>query len=168
MSMLMSVYALTEADLARVLAEPGLVHALLDCEPGARAAAALPRRECALDRAWQAIHFVLTGELDGDGTGPLGFLLGGGADVGDLDLGYGPARAFRASEVAAIAQELGPVSPEVFAARLDHGAMVDEGIYGVGDDEDEDREYILGAFQELRAFVLAAVEAREGLIVALV
>lgn len=49
-----------------------------------------------LDKAWHAIHYLLTGEAD-EVPGPLGFLVSGGAPVGAIEVGYGPARAFTSS-----------------------------------------------------------------------
>src|SRR5919108_645463 len=39
-----------------------------------------------LDKAWHAIHYMLT-QSAWDGNEPLNFLVGGGAPVGDIDVG---------------------------------------------------------------------------------
>jgi hypothetical protein len=164
MGMRTSLYALREEQLRRVLAQPTLVDSLLQDEPGSRAAAALPRRECDVDKAWQAIDFVLTGTVDETST-PLGFLICGGQDIGE-DLGYGPARAFEPRDVASIAEALEPITLEEFAKRFDHPALLEEGVYAM-ENEDDDREYVFENFAALRAFVAEAKDAGEGIIIAL-
>jgi hypothetical protein len=39
------------------------------------------------DKAWHGIHFLLTGTA-GEGTPPLDFIVRGGQEVGDIDVGY--------------------------------------------------------------------------------
>lgn len=113
MSLIGHVYLLPEARIDALLAEPGLVLGVIDAaynEPG--------QGFVDLDKAWQALHYLLTG-VARDGEGPLAFLLKGGTPVGDEDLGYGPARAFRAPEVAAIADALANESPRSLLPRFD-------------------------------------------------
>src|SRR5512135_1798793 len=61
-----------------------------------------------VDKAWNGIHFLLTGDAQ-HGTPPLGFIVGG-KPLGDIDVGYGPARGFDAAEVRAIADALRPLT----------------------------------------------------------
>src|SRR5688500_1782945 len=70
-----------------------------------------------LDKAWHAIHFALTGSRLG-GDPPLNFLLEG-TPVGDVDVGYGPARVLSSHEVRAVANALESVSTEDVARRVD-------------------------------------------------
>ena len=56
----------------------------------------------ALDKSWHGIHFLLTGSAEGVRP-PVDFILMGGREIGDLDLGYGPARAFTSAETKQIA-----------------------------------------------------------------
>src|SRR5687767_14577361 len=44
-----------------------------------------------LDKAWHGIHYLLTGTA-AEGGKPLDFLVSGGREVGNVDIGYGPAR----------------------------------------------------------------------------
>src|SRR5690349_11334743 len=54
-----------------------------------------------LDKAWHGLHFLLTG-TDWGGTPPLNFIVAGGETIGDVDVGYGPARAFTPEQLAEI------------------------------------------------------------------
>src|ERR1700733_10559446 len=80
-----------------------------------------------VDKAWHGIHFLLNGEA-WEGTPPLDFIVGGQA-IGDIDVGYGPARGFSADEVAAIAAALHPITAETLRARFDPAAMMAADIY---------------------------------------
>src|SRR5687768_1443031 len=81
-----------------------------------------------IEKSWHGIHFVLTGS-DWGGASPLNFLVSGGAEVGDEDVGYGPARAFTSGEVRAIHEALAQLSPEGFARRVNLEALLEAGIY---------------------------------------
>src|SRR5215831_2317265 len=59
-----------------------------------------------LDKAWHGLHFLLCGQPEPT-AGPLGSVILGGTEIGDDDLGYGPARYFEPSEVGEIAAALG-------------------------------------------------------------
>jgi hypothetical protein len=59
-----------------------------------------------LDKAWHTLHFLFTGSA-WDGEFPHGFLVSCGRPVGDVDVGYGPARGFTSAEVAQISAYLG-------------------------------------------------------------
>ena len=86
-----------------------------------------------LDKSWHGLHFLLTGSA-WDGAPPLNFLVAGGTEVGDIDVGYGPARAFRAAEVAQIDQALGVLSADELKRRFNPAE----------DDETSDLSHNLG------------------------
>src|SRR3954468_22218042 len=113
MSLIGHVYLLSEARLQALLAEPSTVTAVIDGaynDPG--------QGFVDLDKAWNALHYLLTGSAR-DGEGPLAFLLKGGTPVGDEDLGYGPARVFQPPEVADIADALASVAQHKLMPRFD-------------------------------------------------
>ena len=158
------VFSLGEADLDRITAEPALVVQLFDCEPGSRDAARLPRERCELADTWAAIDFALTGSIDSAET-PLGFVLGWGTPIGDVDVGYGPARAITAAEVRELATALLPITATVFATRLDLERFDLEGVYHAAHLSVED---VVEVYDELRTFVMDAAERHRALVVALV
>ncbi len=132
--------------------------------------AAGERNETDLDKAWHGIHFLLTGSA-WKGDPPLNFLVAGGTQVGDVDVGYGPARAFRASEVALIAAALESVSQEDLRGRFDPGVMMREGIYpeiwNRPQEEDDTLGYVLEYDAVLRHFIRDAVDRGLGMVVTL-
>ena len=60
-----------------------------------------------VDKAWHAIHFVLTGRVwDIPGDNVLGQMVLGGEPVSEEDFGYGPARLLSKETTAQIAEAL--------------------------------------------------------------
>src|SRR5437763_27473 len=86
-----------------------------------------------IDKAWHGIHFLLTGTA-WEGSPPLDFLVRGGRQVGDVDVGYGPARGFTSAEVQGLARALSAIAPDALLARYDHRAMNALDLYPGGRD----------------------------------
>jgi hypothetical protein len=161
MSMIGNLRAVSDDVLHDLLASPPKIQDFLyseDVESG--------EDHTDLDKAWHTIHFVLTGSA-WEGDFPLGFLVSAGVPVGEEDVGYGPARAFRSDEVRAIHASLSAVSDAEFGRRFSVAAMKEADIYpsfGHASDEEE-RPYFLGYFQVLKAFVERAAEQNKALLV---
>jgi hypothetical protein len=121
-----------------------------------------------LDRAWQGIHFLLTG-TDLGGDPPLNFIHRPEDWVGDVDVGLGPARAVRSDEVREIAAELESLPREKIAERFDPERMMELAIYPEIWDrdpaEDDTLGYLLAYYDELRPFMLRAADRGHGLII---
>ena len=124
--------------------------------------------ETDLDKAWHGIHFLLTGSA-WEGDPPLNFLVAGGTEVGDIDVGYGPARVFRSSEVAEIHKALDGLQEHDLRNRYKPDVMIENDIYpSIWDrdpDEDGALDYLLEYFFELKSFISAAASKRLGIVV---
>ena len=123
-----------------------------------------------LDKTWHGIHYLLSGSAY-EGVEPLNFLMIGGRYVGDLDVGYGPARVFGAAEVSGIAEALNKVGEEDLRRRFDPPDMSRNDVYpAIWEDDpdlDEALEAILEHFRVLKSF-LNETEAKElGLVIRL-
>ena len=109
-----------------------------------------------IEKSWHGIHFVLTGS-DWGGAAPLNFLVSGGMEVGDEDVGYGPARAFTSAQVRAIHEALSQLPPEQFARRIDLAALEETGIYPEiwerEDEATENQEFLTRHYAALRRYV---------------
>jgi hypothetical protein len=118
-----------------------------------------------LDKAWHAIHFLLAGSADG-GAMPAGFLLSGGTEIGDVDVGYGPARGLTPQQTAEVASMLKELPTEALLARYDAAALEAADIYPSiwGRDGDEAREYVEEYYGVLRQFVEGAAARKQGLV----
>lgn len=126
------------------------------------------RNEIDLDKAWHGIHFLLTG-TNWAGDPPMNFLLDGGTQVGDIDVGYGPARAFHAAEVAAIDKAIQSISEEDLRNRFAPDKMMKEGIYPeIWDrdpEEDDTLGYLLEYYSTLREFIHDAALRNVGVVI---
>src|SRR4051812_2160785 len=58
-----------------------------------------------IDKSWHAIQFLLTGD-PWDGKPPLQNAVMGGVELGDEDVGYGPARGLSPPDVQAVSRAL--------------------------------------------------------------
>jgi Domain of unknown function (DUF1877) len=123
-----------------------------------------------LDKAWHGIHYLLTGTA-WEGVAPLNFLVAGGRSVGDIDVGYGPARVLSAAETRAAHEALTQLSDDELRGRFDPAAMTKKDIYPeIWDrppEEDDTLGYLLEYVRTLREFLAQAVEQRQGLVVSI-
>ena len=158
MSMIGNFAGATDIEIARLLARPGTITAYLDDDREGL-------RRLDVEKAWHGIHFLLTGEGWG-GQPPLDFIASGGELIGDVDVGYGPARAFTSDEVRAIAAALAPLSWSALMQRWDADAIRSAQIYGVDpDSRDAENEYLGFHYERLKAFVTALAGDGLGMIV---
>src|SRR3984893_8434012 len=112
MGMIGNLRPASDSEIERLLANPAEITRFL-C--GAEADG---RERVVLNKAWHAIHFVLTGSRLG-GEEPLNFLASEGTPVGEVDVGFGPARVLTSQQVRLLAAALAPLEPEDVAARVD-------------------------------------------------
>ena len=156
--MIGNLRAASDADIARLLANPGEVTRFLY---GAQAANC---ERLVLDRSWHALHFVLTGERLG-GTKPLNFLATEGTPIGEVDVGYGPARVLSSQEVRQLASALILVDPDEVASRVDPQRFDEEGIYpGNWRSNGFDATFVIDHYRHLRDFVLRTAQQGNGLV----
>jgi hypothetical protein len=162
MSMICSLRQAAETDIDRLLAHPEQIVDFLDEDAAGQGG------EIDLDKAWHGIHFLLTGSV-WEGDAPLGYLVAGGEDIGDEDVGYGPARALRPGEVAKFDAALAAISLDDFRQRFDPKAMMEQQIYPeIWDrhpDDDDTLGYLAEYFEVLKAFVRTSTENNKGLII---
>ncbi|WP_394829164.1 DUF1877 family protein [Pendulispora albinea] len=121
-----------------------------------------PGRMIDLEKAYDAVDYVITG----DSSPPVAsFLLGGGDETIDYEFTYGPGRIFAPARTATIAAELSGLSRETIDARLNDTAVMVERYPFDGRYDANDREWVAGAFEKLRRFVLSAADSGCGLLV---
>jgi hypothetical protein len=124
--------------------------------------------ELDVDKAWHGIHFLLTGTA-WEGSFPLNFIVSGGREIGDVDVGYGPARALTSDEVRRLAAALEPLTSEELKSRFDPDQMTRLQIYPEmwdrDPDEDDSLGYLIEYYTDLRDFVRRTAERGHGLLV---
>jgi hypothetical protein len=200
MSMILQLTTLGDANIDRVMADPPLVWKVIapddpdvfeqaqaalkpsllgrlfgkkEPPPADRGGLALGAGEGAsvdLDKAWHGIHYLLTGTA-WEGEAPLHFLAAGGRPVGDIDVGYGPVRAFSAAETRAIHDALTGLGDDDLRARFDPADMMEKEIYPeIWDrpaEEDDTLGYLVEHLQLVRKVVADAAAAGHGMLVSL-
>ena len=121
-----------------------------------------------LDKAWHGIHYLLTGTAN-EGEPPWSFLVSGGRNVGDIEVGYGPARAFTSAETKLIAEAIVPLTDDELRERFRPADMTAKKIYPHiwSRGSAETIGYLLEYFALLRGFLSQAAGARVGMVVAL-
>jgi hypothetical protein len=196
--MCLGLVALGDANIARVLQDPPLVWRVVapdDPEPyvaaraeqakptllsklfgGAKRTESIPSLEMSftegfstdLDKAWHGIHYFLTGTA-WEGEHPRNFLVSGGAAVGNVDIGYGPARVLTAAETREARDALREVRDEVLKGRFDPQDMIAKQIYpeiwARKPEEDDTLGYLMEYVQTLRGFLNQAVDEGLGMVV---
>jgi hypothetical protein len=166
MSMIGQFFLLSDDELQAVLAEPSSVHAVVEhaCEGGGE-------NLIDVDKAWHCLHFLLTGTA-WEGKPPLNFIAAGGSEVGDEEVGYGPARAFGSAAVRSIADALDQLTLEDLVGRFDGKRMDELEIYPdeghwteVDPTSEETFGYYSGAFEYLKELMQRGRERGLGLLV---
>ncbi len=120
-----------------------------------------------LDKAWHGLHYLLT-QSDWEGDPPEAFLLNWGTEIGTIDVGYGPARAFRATETNEIHKCLAQLDTQTLRVRFNPSKMMELDIYPTiwdrDPNEDDTLGYVMDAFERLRVFVGKTCQLKYGMV----
>jgi Domain of unknown function (DUF1877) len=158
MAMIGNLRPASDADIARLLANPVEITRFL------YGSEADDEDLVVLSKAWHAIHFVLTGSRLG-GDEPLNFLVSEGTPVGDVDVGYGPARVLSSRQVRQLASALKPIQPDEVRARVDLKRFDDAAIYpGNWQRNGYDAEYVAFHYEQMRDLIARAADTGNGLV----
>lgn len=119
-----------------------------------------------IDKAWHGIHFLLCGDAAA-GRGVLGFILDGGTYIGKIDVGYGPARAFRKKELEGIVLALETIDRSDLMKKCDKKIFKANNIYPFIWDEPEDESfgYLISYFEGLKTFLRRTFDSDKGMLV---
>ena len=177
MSMIGNLKRISELELAALHRDPNSIEAVLgyptdddddnEVEPDWFDADKNPNgNSMCLDKCWHALHFLLTQTAWG-GEPPWNFLIAGDA-VGDIDVGYGPARSHSPAAVQKIAAALWLVTDETLRARFKPAEMqadIYPSIWDRAEYMDEKRQSLLSYFVDLTKFVAAAAVSGQALLI---
>ena len=121
-----------------------------------------------VDKTWHALHFLFTGS-DWDGSFPEGFLVSCGEPVGNVDVGYGPAKSFTSIQVKEIAGFLSGLERADLMNRFDpekmHELEIYPSIWDNSENPEEDWEYVEGGLDEIIRFVGETAERNMALLI---
>ncbi len=151
--------------------QPGLIGRLFGRKPAPMPSYSVEwgplesRSQVDLDKNWDVLHTLLTGDgADAGGGSPAGFIWHGGSEVGDLDLGHGPARLFNTDEARDVLGVIQGIDERWFSRKWDHDLLKRANPYPSvwADIDDEEaqlwREDLAIVVDELRDFLSAVVE----------
>jgi len=119
-----------------------------------------------LDKAWEGVFFIITGQSFADAAlegGPLlGILMGPTEIDPDQDMGYGPATYTTAEQTRDIYNAIKDLTKEELSENYEPGRMTEEGIYpDIWEDDENALEYLLDYFDDLKNFYKKAAETGE-------
>lgn len=120
-----------------------------------------------VDKAWHAIHFVLTGESwEAPADELLANVVMGGQPINDTDMGYGPARLLEREVVKKLAKALEDWDESAFREKFHVTDMIENRVYPVMDNENEEEffQYVWFYFMELKKFFKEAADRNEYII----
>jgi hypothetical protein len=105
-----------------------------------------------IDKAWDGIVFLLTGQCLAEANHPLVAVLFSGQLVDDeQDLGYGPAHYLLPNQVADLNSQIAPITTADLKQRYDAARMTESGVYPeVWEDDDEAFDYLAGYFTSVQ------------------
>lgn len=113
---------------------------------------------------WHGLHYLLCNEV-WSGALPDAFLIDGGEFVGEVDIGYGPARVFTSEEVAEIAESMQAKTRRTLTHNFDSSKMLDFDIYPQIWDEETALPTCLNHFEKLQGFLKDLANYNLGMVV---
>jgi hypothetical protein len=124
--------------------------------------------DCDLDKSWHAIHFMLTGTA-WEGNYPENFIILGGTEIGDIDFGYGPARAITSEQLLGIQSFLNQLSADNLMMRYNSATLTAESVYPEiwdrADEENQTKDYIKKNYENLKFFIQKAIAQQLGIVI---
>ncbi|MEW5821715.1 MAG: YfbM family protein [Cyanobacteriota bacterium] len=122
--------------------------------------------EMDLDKSWHALHFIFT-DTAWAGNFPENFLLLGGKEIGSEDVGYGPARGLKSSEVIEVNSFLNGIDEIYLESKFDPHKLTAADIYPniFTTDDNEPLKYTISYFSTLKKFIAKAAKNNKALII---
>ena len=118
-----------------------------------------------IDKSWQAIHFLLCGDLD-DGEPPLGYVVPLiDAQFFDSDFDFGSFYLFH-SQIKKAFAKIKEIDKESFRRLYDFPLLLEESIYPLTPEESEEEffQYLYQNFEAIKGLYHQALETNSGLI----
>jgi hypothetical protein len=119
-----------------------------------------------IDKAWEGIVFLLTGQCLAEANHPLVAVLFSGQLVNsDQDLGYGPAHYLRPDQVADLNNQIATITVAELKQRYDAEKMMDLGVYPqIWEEDGEAIDYLADYFTSVQQFYNNAARNQEAII----
>jgi hypothetical protein len=119
-----------------------------------------------IDKAWEGIVFLLTGQCLAEADHPLVAVLFSGQLVDEnQDLGYGPAHYLRPQQVADLNNQITAITVADLKQRFDPAKMMELGVYPeIWDDGDDAFDYLANYFNSVQQLYHQAAQNQEAII----
>ena len=119
-----------------------------------------------IDKAWEGIVFLLTGQCLAEADHPLLAVLFSGQMVDDdQDLGYGPAHYLRPEQVVDLNNQIAIITVADLKQRYDAARMMELGVYPeIWEEDDEAFDYVAGYFTNVQQLYSDAARNHEAII----
>lgn len=121
-----------------------------------------------LDKSWDGINYILTGEIIGgleNEPNKLERALFSFQIIDkEQDLGYGPAQYLTSTQVKETFCELEKITDEILKSKINGSEMNEIGIYPEIWTELESYEFLIESFREFKEFYKKAVENNEAIV----
>lgn len=121
------------------------------------------RHEVDLDKSWDGIDFCVSA-IERSAAYPN--LFKDGQEVGNVEIGYGPAMCFTSDQVARLANLYQSIAEEELLSKFEPAKMKGvylDGLWQRGDDDS--RDYLTENFAALKAFLAFSAEKRLGIVI---
>ncbi len=116
-----------------------------------------------LDKNWHVIHYLLS-RTPWEGPMPQASLMGG-TELGNVDVGYGPARLLDSQQIKEFLSYLGSLSEIEFGTGVTASELEENEIYGAYPEwSSEDPKALWEYVEELKAFLSRAKSAEESVV----
>jgi Domain of unknown function (DUF1877) len=163
MSMILCVRRATDSDLSELRTNPSKTSEFLFDEAAQQAGDYVD-----FDKAWQALHFTLTGAPYNTNS-PLGILLNKGTEIGE-DTGYGRPWVVPNENVRRFRAEFSLLSDHDLKTRYDPAAMEAADVYLSDmfvEEGDDAWSYITQSLPQFRTLIDRAIQTDASLVIAL-
>ncbi|MCA9817980.1 MAG: YfbM family protein [Candidatus Obscuribacterales bacterium] len=159
MSMLYNLRFASNDQISQLIIDPDTIEEWLFNEESAV--------DAKLEKSWHGIHYLLTGS-QWEGKEPYCYLLSGGETIGDIDVGYGPARALRPDKLKDFNAALSEIDRAELRKKYDKKSLLSNEIYpsvwNQGSDDDN-FDYLYSNFVTLKEFLREGAQKSYGAIV---
>jgi hypothetical protein len=161
MSMIGNILRVTNDDLQAYLKDSSLLESRIYNEEDE------DRNLTDIDKAWEGILFLLTGQNLAEADHPLAAVLFSGQLIDeDQDLGYGPAHYNTPEQVTKLNELISVFKEEDLQQRFDPDKMTSLGIYPeIWDEGNEAFEYLAENFLDVRQTYEDAAKNGEAIII---
>lgn len=118
-----------------------------------------------LDKSWDGIHFLLTGETIESSNHPLTKVLFSGQVIDeDQDLGYGPGQYLTPEQVKELNEQISKISIEELSKKYDSKKMIELGVYPNIWENNDEIDYLTDYFKTIQEVYAEAAKNNEAII----